>query len=72
MWVIRVAIKDVILIETAAGPLEKVMTETTKKLDNMSQRIIAAAHAAAQDSDEPDSSIPPPPPTPRVLPKIPR
>lgn len=62
-WVVRVSVMDVILVETAAGPLEKVIEDATKKIKTMSQGIMAAVNA---NSDEPPSleSIPPAPPTP--------
>lgn len=44
MWVIRVAIHDVILIETAGGVIDVAIVEATRKLETMSQRILAAAH----------------------------
>lgn len=64
-WVIRVAVGSVILIETAAGPLDKVLNESTKKLQGLSQRMLMAS---APNGDEPPdsdrtSSIPPPPPS---------
>ena len=76
MWVVRVAVRDAILVETAAGMLEKVVEEATRKLKTMSQRIILAAEqngnsdpeaASSRDGTEfRESTIPPPPRTPRV------
>ncbi len=65
-WVLRIQVADVILCETGAGPVEKVVPEASKKIQSLSQRILLAA---AADPDERPSSIPPaspdPPPTPR-------
>ncbi len=62
-WVVRVAVRDAILVETAAGPLESVIEEATKKLSSMSQRVIEAAArnlGAGVESANRESSVPPP------------
>jgi hypothetical protein len=70
IWIVRVAVKEITLIETAAGPLEVVMDDAARKLKALSQRLLAAiSHPAEADDDYEhpgDSTIPPPPPTPRV------
>jgi len=69
MWVVRVAVRDAILVETAAGALEKVVEEATKKLKTMSRKIIAAADRNGNDEtpSSRESTIPcmPPPPSER-------
>lgn len=68
-WVIRVSVRDIILIETGAGLLDKVLMEAGKKLQSLSQRMLLAV---TPNGDEPessrnefDSTIPPPPRTPK-------
>lgn len=64
VWVIRVQVGDVILVETAAGGLDKVLIEATKRLQSLSQRVLLAA---AEDADNPDDDGPTSgPPTPKV------
>lgn len=53
-WVCVISVGDVILAESAAGPLDTVLTEVTKKVQGMSQRIRAVLAP---------NSIPPPPDT---------
>jgi hypothetical protein len=71
LWVIRVHVADVILVETGAGLLDKVLVEAAKKLQALSQRVLLAA---APNGDEPedfdDESVPPPPPTPKTPKKV--
>jgi hypothetical protein len=50
MWVIRVAVHDVILIETAGGFIEVAVAEATKKIESMSQRIFKAANSEPPSS----------------------
>jgi hypothetical protein len=69
LWVIRITVGEVILLETGAGLLDKVILEATKKLQSLSQRMLLAASAAAEEADTgPDSgeSMPPPPDTPKI------
>jgi hypothetical protein len=71
-WVVRVAVGDIILVETGAGLLDKVIGDAGKKLQSLSQRVLSAVTPSAgelpdapdEDDDERESSIPPPP-TPR-------
>lgn len=67
VWVVRVSVMDVILVETAAGPLERVVEEATKKIKTMSQGILAAVTEGNEsEPSSRDSTLPPPsmPPTP--------
>lgn len=50
MWVVRVAVHDVILIETAGGIIEVSVESATSKIEAMSQRIFAAAHSEPPSS----------------------
>jgi len=59
VWVVRVAVGDIILVETAAGILDRVLQEAAKKLQSLSQRVLIAA---SESADEPDDD---PPPTPK-------
>jgi hypothetical protein len=61
LWVIRVSVGDVILVETGAGVLDKVLVESAKKLQSLSQRILLAA-AEEVPEDGPDDSGPIAPP----------
>ena len=61
LWVIRVSVGDVILVETGAGVLDKVLVESAKKLQSLSQRILLAA--AEEVPDGPDDSGPIPDPS---------
>lgn len=69
-WVIRVAVGPVVLIETAAGPLDKVLTEAGKKLQSLSQRMLLAVSPNGDEEAESDrsSSIPPNPPKIKTIP----
>ena len=58
LWVVRVSVGDVILVETAAGTLDRVLIEAAKKLQGLSQKMLIAA---SESADEPDDD----PPTPR-------
>lgn len=63
-WVIRVSVATVILVETAAGPLDKVLSEAAKKLQGLSQRMLMASAPNGDevpDSGDRTSSLPPPP-----------
>lgn len=42
MWVVRVAVGNVIIIETGGGLPMPVMQEAAKRLESMSQRILQA------------------------------
>lgn len=68
IWIVRVAIRDAILVETAAGPLDNVMEESIRKLRALSQRFLTAvSQTTAEVAPTPgESTIPPPPDTPRV------
>lgn len=63
LWVIRVQVGDVILVETSAGLLDKVLIDAAKKLQGLSQRVILAVTQNGDDPPDsgPDDSIPPPP-----------
>jgi len=64
VWVIRVQVGDVILVETGAGLLDKVLVEASKKLQALSQRVLLAAAPSGDEDPESepgDSTIPPPP-----------
>jgi len=50
MWVVQVAARDVVLVETSAGLIEVVIPAATKKIETMSQRMMAAVR------DDPPSS----------------
>lgn len=73
LWVVRVQVAEVILVETGAGLLDKVIVEAAKKLQHLSQRVLLAAvengDAPPDSGNSPDDSIPPPegtgPPTPK-------
>jgi hypothetical protein len=70
-WVVRVQVGDIILVETGAGVLDKVLVEAAKKLQAMSQRVLLAAAPSGDeepDSGPSDSTIPPPPPPPKPKP----
>jgi hypothetical protein len=54
-WICLVSVGSVIIVDTAAGPIEDVLNEAIKKIGRMSQRIRAAV--AIKNGD----SIPPPP-----------
>jgi hypothetical protein len=62
-WVCVVRVGDVILFESAAGPLDFVLDETTRKMLTMSRRVKAAIFSRAgtpvptepSDDDAPDS-----------------
>jgi len=54
-WVCLITVGGVIIVDTAAGPLEVVFEEAARKIGRMSQRMRAAVAAKAGDS------IPPPP-----------
>ncbi len=54
IWVIRVSVGDVILVETGAGLLDKVLVEAAKKLQALSQRVLTAV--AVDPDDPPDST----------------
>ena len=60
-WVLRIQVADVILCETGAGPVEKVVPEASRKIQGLSQRILLAAAADPED----------PPPSPRSVPPAP-
>ncbi len=67
-WVIRVSVSSVVLVETAAGPLDKVLLEAGKRLQGLSQRMLIAVSPMGDESPESserESSIPPPPATPK-------
>jgi len=66
LWVVRVAVSNVILVETSAGLLDGVVIEAAKKLQSLSQRVLLAVSPSGDDDpDEPeDDTTPPPPPTP--------
>lgn len=55
LWVCLIIIGGVIVVDTAAGPIEDVLNEAIKKIGRMSQRMRIAV--AARNGD----SIPPPP-----------
>ena len=42
MWVIRVMVGTVVVIETGGGHLDVVLQEAIKKLERLSQRILVA------------------------------
>jgi len=52
-WVVcKVRAGGVILVESAAGPLDEVMVDVIAKLEKMSQRIHLAAIQSADEVDE--------------------
>lgn len=75
-WVVRVAVRDIIIIETGAGLLDKVIVEAGKKLQALSQRVLLAVVANGDEPDSGptlDSTVPPPPPKrPSVPPRTPK
>ncbi len=54
-WVCIISAGDIILVQTAAGPLEAALVEAAKKVQKMSQRIRAVLPS------KPGDSLPPPP-----------
>jgi hypothetical protein len=73
LWVVKVSVGEVILLETGAGLLDKVIVEAAKKLQSLSQRVLLAAvgsgdgpESGPDDSSPPASTIPSPPRTPRI------
>jgi hypothetical protein len=54
-WIIRVSVSDIVLVETKPGTLNEVTVEVTKKIEAMSQRLMAAVRPSSP-GDEPPSS----------------
>lgn len=69
-WAISVRVGDVILLETAAGPLDRIIIEANRKLQKLSQRVLMAVSPNGDENENgPDDSIPPPPTTPTPITK---
>ena len=65
LWVIRVTVANIILVETGAGLLERVIVEAAKKLQAMSQRVLLAVSPNGDESpDADDDDTTPPTPLP--------
>jgi hypothetical protein len=63
-WAVRVRVGDIILVETGAGLLDKVIIDANKKIQKLSQRVLMAVSPNGDENENgPDDSIPPPPPT---------
>lgn len=54
-WICLISVGGVIIVDTAAGPIDAVLNEAIRKIGRMSQRMRIAV--AAKNGD----SIPPPP-----------
>ena len=50
MWVVRVAVHDVVLVETGAGLIDVIIVDATKKIETMSQRMMKAARGSIPPS----------------------
>jgi hypothetical protein len=69
-WAISVRVGDVILVETAAGPLDTVVMDANKKIQKLSQRVLMAISPNGdEDESGSDDSTPPPPITPTPITK---
>lgn len=56
-WVCVVRVGDVILFESAAGPLDFVLDETTRKMLTMSRRVKAAIVARTGGGSSPSNAF---------------
>ncbi len=64
-WVIRVMAADLILVETAAGEIDKALAEALGGMNKLSERV--RAQLLQPEDEERPSSVPPPgTPTPRA------
>lgn len=50
MWVVRIAVHDVVLVETGAGLVEPLIRDATHKIEAMSQRMMTAARGSIPPS----------------------
>jgi hypothetical protein len=52
LWAVRIAVGDVIFVETAALPLKEGIAEATEKLKSLSQRTLTATLNPSEFSED--------------------